>query len=921
MYKKLRFLTTMLLLAVCCGTWAEGKFVKISSTSDLTDGNYLIVYEASTQTYVFNGALEALDAVSNFVNVVYKSQNDEISGSDFENSYVTITNTGTAYTIKSKSGYYIGHTGSKNTLNTSTTEAYENTITFNNTGNAVISCGNYSLKFNSTNGQMRFRYFTSGQQAISLYKYVDNSTPTCATPVFSPAAGTYTSAKDVTISTETDGATIYYTTDGNDPTTESSVYSSAIKVSSTTTIKAIAVKDGESSAVAEATYTIVNIEHAGTVADPYTVADARAAIDANTGKTGVYATGIVSEIVTAYNSQYGNITFNFVDKEGDTKFLQAYRCEGNEAANVQVGDIVVVHGNLTKYGSTYEFGQGCQLVSLTHPSIPVISADNVELAYDAISGEIAYTITNTSENVSLKATTDADWISNITVGETSVTFTTTANEGNEDRTATFTLSYEGATDKPVTVTQKHFVADYATLPFEFDGGSSAIANTAGLTQEGLGSDYNSSPKLKFDSTGDYVILKINDRPGVLTFDIKGNSFSGGTFTVQTSEDGETYTNLKAYTEISGTQNETFNNLGENVRYIKWIYTNKSNGNVAFGNIKLEKYSDVVVPEEGDNYELFSGELVEGDYLIVYEGKAMNTAVESERLQYAEVTTINDVITTDDATIVWHIAKSGDYWTIYNADADAYAASTGAKSKAQMLADGTDDKALWTVSGTETYEFVNKQNTANNVNANLRNNGTYGFACYATGTGGALSLYKKETSQTVTVSSAGYATYVAADNVSFPDAVTAYIVSEVTASSIKLTKVTAVEKDVPVVVKAAAGTYDLEVVTAAVCNNVTGNLLLVSDGNVKDNILVLANKNNGVGFYSWAGDYLPAGKVYLENTNSSREFFGFDEGVATSISTIDNGQLTMENAYNLQGQKVGSEYKGIVIVNGKKFINK
>jgi hypothetical protein len=101
-----------------------------------------------------------------------------------------------------------------------------------------------------------------------------------------------------------------------------------------------------------------------------------------------------------------------------------------------------------------------------------------------------------------------------------------------------------------------------------------------------------------------------------------------------------------------------------------------------------------------------------------------------------------VITTDNAAIVWHIAPSGDYWTIYSADAEAYAASTGAKNKAQMLADGTDDKAMWTVSGNEIYEFVNKQNDSNGVNANLRKNGTYGFACYSTSTGGALSLYKK-----------------------------------------------------------------------------------------------------------------------------------------------------------------------------------
>lgn len=235
---------------------------------------------------------------------------------------------------------------------------------------------------------------------------------------------------------------------------------------------------------------------------------------------------------------------------------------------------------------------------------PVINAENVELAYNATSGEITYSITNPTQSVNLGATTTADWVSNIAVTADKVTFTTTANEGNEDRIATFTLTYTGAEDKIVTVTQRYYV------------------------------------------------------------------------------------------------------------------------------------------NPGDKYVLFNGELVEGDYLIVYDGAAMNNTVTSDRLQYKDVTINDNVIATDDAAIIWHIAPSGNYWTIYSANAEAYAASTGVKNKAQLLADGTDDKALWTITGTDTYDFVNKKNTEAEVNAYLRKNGTYGFACYASGTGGALSLYKK-----------------------------------------------------------------------------------------------------------------------------------------------------------------------------------
>ena len=78
-----------------------------------------------------------------------------------------------------------------------------------------------------------------------------------ATPTFTPTAGTYSEPQNVTIECETDGATIHYTTDGSEPTADSPVFSSAITVSETTTIKAIAVMDGwNNSPTAEATYTI-----------------------------------------------------------------------------------------------------------------------------------------------------------------------------------------------------------------------------------------------------------------------------------------------------------------------------------------------------------------------------------------------------------------------------------------------------------------------------------------------------------------------------------------------------------------------------------------------------------------------------------------------------------------------------------------
>lgn len=146
----------------------------------------------------------------------------------------------------------------------------------------------------------------------------------------------------------------------------------------------------------------------------------------------------------------------------------------------------------------------------------------------------------------------------------------------------------------------------------------------------------------------------------------------------------------------------------------------------------------------NNFVLHEAELVEGDYLIVYSGKAMKAAVSSNRLGYVGVTDNGKRIENSDESIIWHIAPSAEYWTIFNDNTKSFAASNGTKNQAQLLADGTDAKSLWTVTKTNnaaTFEFVNKANTTAKVNANLRNNGTYGFACYAAATGGPLSLYR------------------------------------------------------------------------------------------------------------------------------------------------------------------------------------
>ena len=223
---------------------------KVTNTNDLTSGDYLIVY--GDGSLAFNGSLSSLDATGNSVAVTIS--NDEIVTSDA----IYFTYDATAGTLKSASGYYIGRTASSNGFNSDQTTPYKNIITISS-GNAIITgcdlngdATTAKLQYFLSGANSRFRYYASNQKSIQLYKKTS-----VATPVFSPQEGTYTSAQNVTISCSTDGATIYYTTDGSTPTSSSTEYTGAIPVNSTTTIKAIAVKTGlPDSEVATAIYTI-----------------------------------------------------------------------------------------------------------------------------------------------------------------------------------------------------------------------------------------------------------------------------------------------------------------------------------------------------------------------------------------------------------------------------------------------------------------------------------------------------------------------------------------------------------------------------------------------------------------------------------------------------------------------------------------
>ena len=763
-----------------------------------------------------------------------------------------------------------------------------------------------------------------------------------AAPTFSPEAGTYETAQSVTISSETDGVTIYYTTDGTDPTSESTEYTAAIDVNASMTIKAIAVKDDLTSDVATAEYVI-----------DFTP----------------------------------SIVFGDADKSYDTSY---------DAGNT-----------------------------------------NVYYTASNISGDLTLVLCDADGNA-----TTYDWFRASITSDVYVHVEWDANTDTENaRTAYFKL-VAGNVESPIyTVTQAKFVADYATLPFVFDNGKNAISTTSGLTQNGLGTDYNSSPYLKFDGTDDYLILKINERPGTLTFDIKGNSFSGSTFKVQTSEDGTTYTDLKTYTSLSSdTQNESFNNLGENVRYIKWIYTNKSSGNVALGNITLAKYveqtiepsitvapTSVEAPVAGADgtltvtytdieTDLVEIQWVEADgttettygwvtaefdnnknieyiieantgeartaYLKIYgldttgNDVYSNLVTITQAAQSAPVTTVDwtltDLadITEDDVFVI--VGNNRSTYAMGNDNGtsaptavavtienDKLSEDPAANIQWNLNGNGTDGYTFYPNGDDETWLYCTSTNNGVKVgtgDANIftidkgylynsgqrRYVGVYNsqdWRCYTNTTGNiadqSFSFYKKE-SLTITLAASGYASYCSDKALDFSNKVKSYgawYVSDVSGTTVTFTEITgAVPAGTPIILYSNGKKgqsinipYATGETTALQGNMLRGTLEETHVDAVEGDYTNFGLSNGKFvrmksGTVRANKAFLPILTASLPSDPNARLSIVFSEET-DGIKSIKNGKMTIDNSvYDLQGRRVETMKKGsLYIVNGKKVV--
>ena len=107
---------------------------------------------------------------------------------------------------------------------------------------------------------------TAGQSRVSSIAVTTVAAGGIAAPTFSVSAGTYYEAQTVEIANPHGSGKVYYTTNGDDPTAESTEYTTPIEITATTTLKAVVVDGDKSSDITSATYTITTMPEVDNIA-------------------------------------------------------------------------------------------------------------------------------------------------------------------------------------------------------------------------------------------------------------------------------------------------------------------------------------------------------------------------------------------------------------------------------------------------------------------------------------------------------------------------------------------------------------------------------------------------------------------------------------------------------------------------------
>jgi len=807
-------------------TWTSSN----TSVATVSEGVVTAVAAGSATITVTttDGNFTATCAVTVVTAVTFDPANDKgsttgnNSADEMTKSGVTISSTDAAF----RQTEYRLYSGSNTTFSVANGKITRIELTVNGSyklSNLSTTIGTYNSSTGVWTGAATSVAFSASAQVrldkIKVYY------ATTAAPTFSVAEGTYDAAQSVTISCATDGATIYYTTNGDTPTSSSTAYSSAISITETTTLKAIAIKDGVESDVASATYTM----------------------NRPTAPTFDVATSVFDEAFDLHLSAADGTTIYYTtDGTTPTTSSSVYSEEIAISTTTTVQAIAVKNGLTSDVASaTYTYdSRTTPTFSLSTTSLGLKVNDTSDAVTLTTNSDGDVTFSCDDAHVTLTGTGKSRTISANAAGTYTVNVTVTNSDDYKDAAGTIT----------VNVTKKATTMVIATA---FDDGMDLYTASEGLIEGTV--KYNDvaldpQPTITYSSSAETVATV--DVDGTITFKKAGSTTLTASYAgndeyeaCQATYNLDLVDTTPQETEVSLSFNNTFFGIS--------AITSWKTGDPTSATGELNNVS--VTYAKGSSSYFYCN----ASQIRCYSGNSLSfTAPTGYYITSIEFT-----------SSTWYAATP------------SVGAMNGNNSK---LWEGNSDMVTFSWSSTARIESAT------------------------------ITL-----AETVTVGGAGYTTYVAKHDISFPYGVTAYISTTKTSETLTLTEKASVPEGTAVILKGAAGTYALPTIKTTP-ESVTGNLLQASDGTVTggEGIYALAKKNEVVGFYPVDSNVtIPAGKAYLEIDDNSEVkgfTFVFDDD-ADGIQTLSDSSLKGENIYNLAGQRIQKMQKGINIVNGKKIL--
>lgn len=233
---------------------------------------------------------------------------------------------------------------------------------------------------------------TASSEVTWVYNLEQMSQDLCATPTPTVAAGSYESAQTVGLITSTQGADIYYTVNGSMPTTSSTKYTNAISLTTSATIKAIAVKSGmQNSLVGSYAYKI------GKVLEP---APQQVNTPTSSIQSGIYEGSITTTLYCATPGATIYYTTNgSTPTTNSTRYTGAITLGSSCILKILAVKTGMVNSNINQYSYTFTVKPKCNPVTITTDNAAVKSASfvgscSVKMTTTTPGATIKYSVNN-----------------------------------------------------------------------------------------------------------------------------------------------------------------------------------------------------------------------------------------------------------------------------------------------------------------------------------------------------------------------------------------------------------------------------------------------------------------------------------------------------------------------------------------------